>query len=138
MVAGDFLTDNNTIPNLKTLATNLMQNRNLYLNHFKNKEEVSRYYQFLYEKNILSINLSTGENLKAFAKVIQSFSKAKSLDLRRRVLQEVLKIFLFEDSDSELMEDYSSQQHTLEKLLREYGSLNSYIKILEKKQAVLV
>lgn len=138
LLARDFLVDNRAILDIKTLAGKLLKEKGLYCNYFKTKDEVNKYYQFLYEKQILSINLSIGENLRAFAKVIQSFSKAKTLDLKPSSASKSLKQFLFEESDTELLDDYSSQQSALEKLLRGYSSLDKYIKQLEQKQQGLL
>lgn len=138
LIAKDFLQSNSTIPDLKSLAFSLFQNKQLYLNTYKNKNEVNKYYQFLFDKNVLPINLSIEENLKAFAKVIQSFSKAKTLNLGHDNASRSLKEFLFEDSDTDLRVDYELQQYSLEKLLREYSDLDKYIRDLDQKQKALI
>jgi len=135
--ANDFLTGSRTIADLKTQAAGLKE-KGIYLKTFRSKDEVRQYYQFLFDKEVLSINLSVDSNLKAFARVIQSFSKAKSLNLSSSVASKNLKEFLFEDSDKDLISDYEQQQTALEKILREYNRLNIDIKLLEEKQKQLL
>jgi DNA repair protein SbcC/Rad50 len=137
LVAKDFL-ESQTVPDIKSLASKLLNEKSLFVSFFRTKDEVKRYYQFLYDKCILSINLSVDEHLSAFAKVIQSFSKAKSLDLRPDKVSKSLKEFLFEESERELFEAYQKQQEILEKLLREYSDLNAYTKNLRQKQEQLL
>lgn len=133
----DFLKDN-VIPEIIDLAREIFQSKHLYLNSFKNKEEVQNYYRFLYNKNILPINLSIDKNFIAFSKVIQSFSRAKTLNLNGNQASKSLKEFLFEESDEDLLIDYQSQQTALEKILKEYHRLNTDIKLLEQKQIQLL
>ena len=135
--AKDFLINESTIPDTKLLATKL-KDRGIYLKTFRKKEDVRQYYQFLFDKEVLSINLSVENNLKAFARVIQSFSKAKSLNLSPSAASKSLKEFLFEDEDKELLTEYEQQQTSLEKILREYSRLHTDIKALEEKQKHLL
>lgn len=123
---------------LKNLSALLLQKRKLYLTAFRNKEEVKRYYHFLYDKGVLSINLAVDENLNAFAKVIQSFSKAKTLDLNPAKASRSLKEFLFEEADEDFKEEYFKQQGYLERLLREFADLSKFIQLLTSKQKQLV
>jgi exonuclease SbcC len=103
--AKDFLVNGSTIPDTKALSAQL-KDSGIYLKTFRKKEDVRQYYQFLFDKEILSINLSVDSNLKAFARVIQSFSKAKSLNLSPSAASKSLKEFLFEDEDKELLTEY--------------------------------
>jgi len=124
---------NKTIPVLQDLTRNLLK-KGLYTNVFRTKDEVNRYYKFLFVKEVLPINLAIDKNLKAFAKVIQSFSKAKTLDLSKDKISKSLQEFLFEESDKEILDHYALQQESLDKILREYDTLNKYIKVLTDKQ----
>lgn len=137
ILANDLLIDQ-AIPDLESISKKLFKASNLYLTPFKNKEQVSQYYKFLYDKNILPINLSNENGFKAFSKVIQSFSKAKSLNLSPSSASKSLQEFLFEESDSELVEKYTTQQKDLDKLLKEYKRLNNDIETLELKQEYLI
>lgn len=112
----------------------LNETQGLRFNFFSNNETVNTYYKFLYDKNILPLNLSQDKNLKAFAKVIQSFSKAKTLNLSGNQASKNLKEFLFEESDEDILANFQKEQSELEKILREYESLNKDIQNLSNKQ----
>ncbi len=135
--AKDFVADGK-VPDLKELADMLLNKHGLYINFFRTKEDSKRYYQFLYDRQILSINLSSDEHLNAFAKVIQSFSKAKSLDLSPARASRSLKKFLFDDSENDFEGEYRKQQGELERLLREFSNLDTYVKQLRLKQSGLL
>lgn len=122
------------IVDIQDLATFLYEKHGLRLNFFSNNETVNNYYKFLYDKNILPLNLSQDKNLKAFAKVIQSFSKAKTLNLSGNQASKNLKEFLFEESDEDILTNFQKEQYELEKILREYESLNKDIQNLSNKQ----
>jgi exonuclease SbcC len=122
------------IVDIQDLATFLYEKQGLRLNFFGNNEGVNTYYKFLYDKNILPLNLSQDKNLKAFAKVIQSFSKAKTLNLSGNQASRNLKEFLFEESDEDILANFQKEQSELEKILREYESLNKDIQNLFNKQ----
>lgn len=133
LLAKDFIL-NGGIPDLKTLAQQLFD-KGFYLKFYRNKEDVREYYQFLYSKRITPINLANEDNLRAFAKVIQSFSKAKSLDLDS---SSSIKQFLFDDSDKDFIAEYDQNKAALEKLLRQYEHHLVFIRQLEKKQERLI
>lgn len=122
------------IVDIQDLATFVYEKHGLRLNFFSSNETVNSYYKFLYDKNILPINLSQDKNLKAFAKVIQSFSKAKTLNLSGNQASRNLKEFLFEESDEDILVTFQKEQAELEKILREYESLNKDIQNLSNKQ----
>ncbi|WP_156101201.1 hypothetical protein [Salegentibacter sp. Hel_I_6] len=134
----DILKENNSkekeILDIQDLAIFLYEKRNLRLNFFSNIESVDTYYKFLYDKNILPLKLSQDKNLKAFAKVLQSFSKAKTLNLSGNQASRNLKEFLFEESDEDILTNFQKEQSELEKILREYESLSQDIKSLSSKQ----
>lgn len=132
------LTANGTIPDLHEIAEKLLDLSGLKLNSFKNNDEVQGYYRFLYEKNITPLNLSQDRNLKAYAKVIQSFSKAKTLNLSGNQASKSLKEFLFEDSDEDILFNFNKAKDDLEKILKQYHSLNEEIKTLSDKQKKLL
>lgn len=122
------------IVDMQDLATFFYEKHGLRLNFFSNNETVNTYYKFLYDKNLLPLNLSQDKNLKAFAKVIQSFSKAKTLNLSGNQASRNLKEFLFEESDEDILANFQKEQIELEKILREYESLNKDIQNLSNKQ----
>lgn len=128
---------NNTIPDIQDLAEWLNDERKLKLVFFKNREEVQDYYNFLSNKEILPINLSRENNLKAFAKVIQSFSKAKTLKLSGKDASKNLKEFLLEEADGDIKLDFEKKKTELEKVLKDFNRLHEYTKQLENKQKCL-
>ena len=121
---------NNTIPDIQDLAEWLNEERRLKLIFFKNKEEVQDYYSFLSSKEILPINLSRENNLKAFAKVIQSFSKVKTLKLAGKDASKNLKEFLLEEIEEDIKGDFEKKKLELEKVLKDYKRLDEYAKQL--------
>ncbi|MFL9485110.1 hypothetical protein ACI6Q2_20160 [Chitinophagaceae bacterium LWZ2-11] len=125
------------IPDIQELADWLHDERKLKMTFFRNKDDVQEYYNFLYAQKLLPINLSKENNLKAFAKVIQSFSKAKTLKLSGKEASKNLKEFLFEETEEEIKNDFEKEKNTLEKVLKEYKRLNDTIKILNDKQSSL-
>ena len=126
------------IVDIQDLAVSIHEKHKLRLNFFSNNESVSTYYKFLYDKNILPLNLSQDKNLKAFAKVIQSFSKAKTLNLSGNQASRNLKEFLFEESDEDILANFQKEQSELEKILKAYESLNKDIQNLSDKQKRLI
>lgn len=125
------------IPDLSELAELIHQKHQLRLNSFKSNDDISIYYRFLYDKNILPLNLNQDKNLKAYAKVIQSFSKAKTLKLSGDNASKSLKEFLFEESDEDILINFQKEEAQLERILREYQSLNKAIETLNEKQKKL-
>ncbi|PZU17589.1 MAG: hypothetical protein DI622_10605 [Chryseobacterium sp.] len=128
---------NKTIPDIQDLAEWLNGERKLKLIFFKNREEIQGYYNFLSNKEILPINLSRENNLKAFAKVIQSFSKAKTLRLSGKDASKNLKEFLLEETGEDIKVDFEKKKLELEKVLKDYKRLNEHAKQLSNKQKYL-
>lgn len=126
----DFIYDN-SIPPIEKLAIKLRDEKQLYLRSFTDKNQKSELYAFLFENKILPIDLSIESNLDAFAKVIQSFSKAKTLDTDS---DDSLKNFLFEDKTDSLQSEYEKHKTDLEKLINDYKDLEELIADIENKQ----
>ncbi|HTA28460.1 MAG TPA: hypothetical protein VK809_11765, partial [Bacteroidia bacterium] len=123
--------NNNTIPSLADLSKHLRSRYDLFLSNFTYKADKQEYYRFLYNKQILPINLGIDTNLQAFAKIIQSFSKAKAIDLED---SESLKRFLFEDSEQENELTFEKHRDELNKLMLDFKELEAQIKDIESKQ----
>lgn len=119
----DFLKDGQFLP-INQLARHLKKNKKGFLKSFTDLEDKKEYYEFLYTNELLPINLAIDENMDAFAKVIQSFSKANSLDTES---DKILKDFLFENSLDKLETKYKSNKEKLEKLINEYNELDEEI-----------
>ncbi|WP_321438489.1 hypothetical protein [uncultured Bacteroides sp.] len=130
----DFLNEQHKILPLDELSKRLKEKYQLFLTYFPFNEDIERYHSFLFEKEILPINLTIPEQLKAFAKVIQSFSRVRDLGLDKA---NSLKEFLFEDDDKEYLEEYLKHKQQLDKLLTDFKDLNSHIDDIEHKQKVL-
>jgi len=129
----DFIV-NQKIPSIEELSRHLRDNKNVYLRHFTYREDKNELYSFLYNKEILPINLALEENLNAFAKIIQSFSKAKTLDTDD---DKSLKDFLFESSADDFEQQYEEHKENLDKLLNDYKDLEEYIGGTKLKQSRL-
>ena len=119
------------IPVLEDLSKHLRDQYKLYLKYFTYKEERNDYYSFLFNRKILPMNLTIDDNLVAFAKIIQSFSRARSLDVND---SESLKKFLFEDTEKLYEKLFQSHKADLAKLMTDYRDMDSYIKDLTDKQ----
>lgn len=129
----DFLLDN-TIPPIEKLMIKLREEKGLYLRNFSDKAQKNEFYSFLFEQGILPINLGIDSNLDAFAKVIQSFSKAKTLNTDS---DESLKSFLFDGNLDDIQSEYERHKNDLEKLITDYNDLDALIANLEDKQDTL-
>ena len=124
-----------TIPPIDKLTVHLRETKNLYLRYFTDTKQKQEFYSFLYHKELLPTNLTIEENRKTFAKIIQSFSKAKSLDTDS---DKSLKEFLFESNIDSLEEQYEDNKRELEKLLNDFKELDKYTKEMEQKQENLI
>lgn len=130
----DFIA-NGTIPQIEELTKHLRDQKNVYLRHFTRKDDKAEFYSFLYNKQILPINLAIDDNHDAFAKIIQSFSKAKTLDTED---DRSLKSFLFDNESESFKEQYEIHKENLDRLLNDYKSLEQYIKVTRLKQRRLI
>lgn len=116
---------------LDELARILPERQNLYLHAFSSKEDRSIYYEWLYKRGVLPINLVKEGNLKAFAKVIQSFSKSKALDIDN---SSSLIEYLFEEDEIEISQGYYQQEKNITELLIQFKSTKDQINDIKSKQ----
>lgn len=131
--SSDFITDKGHIHDLKALKRNLYDNYKIYFKEFLNSDEVNNYFDLLYKNQLISIDLTKKENLKSFAKVLQSFSRAKTLDINNsRSLQD----FLFEDNE-EIKTAFETKKETLNEHIRDFYNGNKEIETLKQKQGKL-
>ncbi|MDI3321408.1 hypothetical protein [Pinibacter soli] len=119
---------------LDELAGILPDKHGLYLHYFNTKEERSGYYNWLYKHELLPINLAREGNLKAYAKVIQSFSKSKALDIDS---SKSLIEYLFEEDEVEINLEYQQQEQTIKKLLYHFKTTKDQINDISSKQTDL-
>ena len=118
---------------LEDVAKHFRDEYQLYLSTYNTNEKKNEFFSFLYNQKILSINLSIEKDLKAFAKVIQSFSRAKSLDVNN---SRSLKAFLFDD-ESKYDQAFRDHEEDLQTLLSDYRVLDGQIDALERKRLEL-
>ncbi|MFH1004924.1 MAG: hypothetical protein V1781_05455 [Bacteroidota bacterium] len=118
---------------LHDLAKHLKEKKGLHLHDFLHMEGMMLYYDLLYKNNILPINLTRPDNLKTFAKILQSFSRAKTLDITN---SKSLQNFLFEDNE-EIRKTFEEQKEQLENLLKQYRQNFNYAQELQQKQKKL-
>lgn len=116
---------------LDELARMLPEKHQLYIHSFSSKEEKNIYYDWLYKNGLLSINLVKEGNLKAFAKVIQSFSKSKALDIDS---SKSLIEYLFEEDEVEISQEYNQHEQTIRKLLHQFKTTKDQIIDIKCKQ----
>lgn len=128
-----YIDEKRQIVDLKEVARHFSNNYKLYLTTYRTREKKNEFFTFLYNQEILPINLSIEDNLKAFAKVIQSFSRAKSLNVNN---SKSLKAFLFED-ESTYDKAFRKNKEDLQTLLLDYKRLDEDIQALEQKQSAL-
>lgn len=130
----DFLKPNKEPYTLDELARVLPEKHNLYIHYFSSKEDRVTYYNWLYQNELLPINLVREGNLKAYAKVIQSFSKSKALDIDS---SKSLIEYLFEEDELEINQEYQQQEHSITKLLHLFKTTQEQIYDISGKQTDL-
>ncbi|WP_121353340.1 hypothetical protein [Flavisolibacter nicotianae] len=129
----DFLADNLHIYDLAELKRALNKNYNLFLKDFYQRDQINEYFDLLYKNQILPIDLTKENNFKSFAKVLQSFSRAKTLDVNK---SKSLQDFLFEDND-DIKTSFDLQKEVLNQHIRNFHKADLEIKTLERKQKQL-
>ena len=127
----NFLNQNREAYTLDDLARIAPEKYQLYVHSFGTREEKASYYDWLYQNGLLPINLVKEGNLKAFAKVIQSFSKSKTLDIGN---SKSLIEHLFEEDEQEITQEYSQQEQTIRKLLHNFKTTKGQIQDISDKQ----
>jgi len=103
----------------------------LYVHSFETKDEKQKYYDWLYNNELLPINLTKESNLKSYAKVIQSFSKSKTLDIDN---SQSLIEYLFEQDEEEIGQEYKHQEEDIQKLLHQLKVTQNNINDIASKQ----
>jgi len=133
LVANDFIAENFKIFDLKELQRHLFEKHKLHFKDFYQSNQINDYFDWLYKNHILSIDLTKETNLKSFAKVLQSFSKAKTLKITD---SKSLQNFLFEDDD-EIRTTFENQKENLNRYIRDYHRADQDIQNLKRKQELL-
>ncbi len=96
LTSNDFIGENLHIYDLPELKRHLYDKYKIHFKDFYQRENVNDYFDLLFKNQILPFDLTKETNLKSFAKVLQSFSKAKTLKITD---SKSLQNFLFEDDD---------------------------------------
>lgn len=126
----DFLMENQQIQELKSLERNLLDKKEIYFKAFYHQPEIDEYFDLLYRNSLLPINLTIKSNLKSFAKILQSFSRAKTLDINK---SNSLQNFLFEDNE-EIKFNFDKEKENLAGYIKEYNDHSREINLIEDKQ----
>ena len=130
----DFMTDNKTIYDLRELSKHLKEKHGIFMKDFFQTEGIMKYYDLLYKSGILPVNLTKPDNLKTYSKVIQSFARAKSLDITN---SKSLQNFLFEDNE-EIKRTFEEQKEQLSSLIKQYRDNYFHTQELQQKQKKLL
>ena len=128
--SNDFIAENLHIYELTELKRILLKKYNIYLKDFYQRDLVNEYFELLFKNQILPIDLTKESNLKSFAKVLQSFSKAKTLKITD---SKSLQNFLFED-DADIKSIFDSQKEILNQHIKNFHRADLDIRIWEEKQ----
>jgi hypothetical protein len=128
-----FINEKKQISIVEELARRFRDSFGLYFEYYSTREQKDEHYVRLYDQHLLPINLSIPSSLKAFAKIIQSFSRARSGGDK----SEDLKDFLFDGVEKELEQTFDNHKSEIDKLLRDYDDLQVFISDLEAKQSQL-
>lgn len=132
-LAAHFINENRQISVIEELSRRFRDSHGLYFEHYSTVDQKDEHYARLYDQQLLPINLSIPSSKKSFAKIIQSFSRARSGGDR----SEELKDFLFDGVEKELEQTFDNHKSEIDKLLRDYDDLQDFITDLETKQLQL-
>ncbi|MDB5141664.1 MAG: hypothetical protein JWQ66_377 [Mucilaginibacter sp.] len=132
-VAAHFINESRQISVIEELSRRFRDSYGLYFEHYSNGEQKDEHYARLYDQQLLPINLSIPSSKKSFAKIVQSFSRARGGGDR----SEELKDFLFDGVEKELEQTFDNHKSEIDKLLRDYDDLQNFIADLEAKQLQL-
>lgn len=109
--------------------TNVMEDKQLI---FKKWEKISPYHRILYRNNILPLNLASNDKtLSDYAKIIQSFSRAKTLDTKDS--KSLLNFLFGQEKEKELYGKYIQIVKELENTISSYGQNLDAIRLLTNK-----
>jgi exonuclease SbcC len=131
--ATDFIAENLHIYDLIELKRNLFIKYKIHFKDFHNDNQIKVYFELLFKNQLLPIDLTHEANLKSFAKVLQSFSRAKTLDVKK---SKSLQDFLFEDNDA-IKASFDEQKEVLSQHIKNYHAADNEIRTLKRKQQKL-
>lgn len=131
--ATDFINEAKQVLDLKQIKDQLLHKYDVHLKDFVNHDEIQLYYEMLYKNQLVPIDLTKENNLKTYAKILQSFARAKTLDINN---SRSLQNFLFEDNDI-IKQIFEEQKDQLVSYIRQYNKNRRLIDELEVKQTKL-
>lgn len=94
-----------------------------------------KYHEFLKGQELLSIDLTLGNNLKNYAQIIQYFSRGKGFKNN----SEWLKRFFFSDNkEDEILKRFQSQLNEIEEDLKDHKKNKEEIDSVKQKEELLI
>ena len=131
--SSDFINEAKQVYDLKELKDQLFHKYDVHLLDFSQHDEIQIYYELIYKNQLVPIDLTKENNLKTYAKILQSFARAKTLDINN---SRSLQNFLFEDNDI-IRQIFEEQKDQLVSYIRQYNKNRRLINDLEIKQTKL-
>ena len=131
--ASQFINEQKQICSIDEIGRHFRDKYGLFFEHYSTSEQKDEHYARLYDQHLLPIDLSVPSSKKSFAKIIQSFSRARSGGSR----SDELKDFLFDGVETELEQSFDIHKIEIERLLQDYKDLQAFILDLEAKQLQL-
>jgi exonuclease SbcC len=128
--SSDFVGDDMRIFELQPLARHLYNKYKIHLKDFYQRNQIDEYFELLFRNKLLPVDLTKEANLKSFAKVLQSFSRAKTLDTKK---SKSLQDFLFEDNE-EIEINFNDKKEVLAQHIKNYHNADLEIRTLVQKQ----
>jgi len=132
-VARHFVNDKGRFSVVEELGKRFRDDFGLFFEYYSTGDQKDGHYARLYDQQLLPVDLSVPSSKKAFAKIVQSFSRARSSGDRT----EELKDFLFDGMEKELEQTFELHKTEIERQLKDYDELQIFIADLEAKQARL-
>jgi exonuclease SbcC len=129
-IASHFINQQGNFSVVDELSRRFRDEFGLYFEYFSTNDQKDEHYARLYDQQLLPVDLSIPSSRRAFAKIIQSFSRARGTGDR----SEELKDFLFDGVEKELEQTFETHKAEIEKQLRDYEELQKFIADLEAKQ----
>jgi len=135
LFSSDFIGTDNQVLNItnEEVARHLHSKHDLFLHSFYQNDGIIKYHSLLYNNLILDIDLTKQSNYQSFAKVLQSFARAKTLNISKSAS---LKEFLFEDN-AFIKKLFDDQKVELIDRMKQYRETDNQIQLLSLKQNAL-
>lgn len=129
-VAAHFINGQGRFSLVEELSRRFRDEYGLFFEHYSTGDQKDEHYARLYDQHLLPVDLSIPSSRRSFAKIVQSFSRARGRGDR----SEELKDFLFDGVEKELEQTFDNHKTEIERQLRDYEDLQLFIADLEAKQ----